>query len=231
MKVKFPEKRILFLKRCENHNRLTLHLSVNGENYFNNLRITKNTMAIYDFEFAETLIHAAQSVKTGGLESFNAKRAVLYLSQLSIEISLKAILENAGVTIPVIKSRSHNLDQLMTDLCFCEIKMDIGNGTMHWVSAAQLRSISVIEEKASVTIGTLLSDDDKKKSRYPNEIRYGDNIKHYLPQTMLEVATIICDWGKQNSATIRIKHCEKAAQNFVLPGIRSSRRRATAPCS
>ncbi len=177
------------------------------------------------------MIRAAQSVKTGGLESFNAKLAVLYLSQLSIEISLKAILEKAGVTIPVIKSRSHNFDQLITDICFCEIKIDIGNGAMHWVSAAQLRSISVSHKGATSTIGTLLSDDDKKKSRYPNEIRYGDNIKHYPPLTMLKAAVIIYDWGKQNSGTIRMKHCDKAAQNFVLLGFRSSRRRATAPCS
>ncbi len=160
-------------------------------------------MATYDIEFSETLITAGRSIEVAGLDSLNAKRTVLYMSLLSVEISLKSFLETAGVPVPKIKSRSHNLDQLMNDACCCEVEVDLGDGKMYWVSAAQLRSIPTREGDAESTLGAMLSDD--QKSKYPNDIRYGEKITHYSPSTMLKAAGKLAKKIKGYGNRVRIK--------------------------
>jgi hypothetical protein len=65
-------------------------------------------MPEYSLGFSQKLIDAAEMLKANGLSDVEAQRTVLYLSLLSIEISLKAIMEEAGVTTGRLRSLSHN---------------------------------------------------------------------------------------------------------------------------
>lgn len=61
-------------------------------------------MPEFNLGFSQKLIEAAKAIKSNDLTDLEAKRTVLYLSLLSIEISLKAIMEKAGITISKLKS-------------------------------------------------------------------------------------------------------------------------------
>ncbi|MCU7884934.1 MAG: hypothetical protein KZQ82_12150 [Candidatus Thiodiazotropha sp. (ex Lucinoma annulata)] len=132
------------------------------------------------------------------------KRTVLYLSLLSSEISLKALLEQAGIPIQQIKGRNHRLVVLLNDLSKCKFKTEIGGGVEGWVNAAAVRAITVDEVYGNATIGTLLSAETKGAVQYPNQIRYGENIYHYPAELMLEAASLLNAWAKENFNTIKL---------------------------
>lgn len=67
-------------------------------------------MPEYSIDFSENLIKAARFVLEYQVNSVDAKRTVLYLSLLSCEITMKALLERAGKPVKMIKKRLHNLD-------------------------------------------------------------------------------------------------------------------------
>lgn len=148
-------------------------------------------MKTYSLAFADTLISAARCLEASAIQFPEGRRAVLYLSLLSIEIALKSVLEDAGLSISAIKSRSHNLGQLLADLSLCEYEVYSDRGKTHWTSAATLRAIPIHEGNAVSTIGELLSVRGKVVSRYPNEIRYGAKISHYSPSTILFAASTL----------------------------------------
>jgi hypothetical protein len=162
-------------------------------------------MAVYQIDFAASLLHAAESLNDNDLEPSTANRAILYLSLLAIEITLKALLERAGTPTSVIKSRSHSIESLMADMGRCEICKDICNGHLHWCRATEFRGIEITEGSATATIGNLFRDDDQiPKSKYPNEIRYGENLIHYRPDTMLNAAKALLVWARKYYDHIRI---------------------------
>ena len=76
----------------------------------------------YSLEFSQRLIEAANSFVDKEKAKDETGRAVVYLSLLSCEISLKALLEKAGYTIKEIKARSHDFSGLIKDLCFCDLQ-------------------------------------------------------------------------------------------------------------
>jgi hypothetical protein len=70
----------------------------------------------YSIDFSENLIKAARFVLEDGADSVDAKRTVLYLSLLSCEITMKALLERAGKPVKEIKKSWHDLNGLLCDL-------------------------------------------------------------------------------------------------------------------
>ena len=167
----------------------------------------KHYMATYDIEFSDTLISAALSVNTTYSDSFNAIRAITYLTSLSIEIALKSLLEQAGVPISTIKSRSHNFEKLMEDICHCEMESDTGNGNTIWRSASILRALVISEGESTISLWGLLCDNDA--SKYPNAIRYGEEITCYSPSTMIQASSLLVSTIKIHNGRIRqIRGCE-----------------------
>lgn len=154
----------------------------------------------YSIEFAERLIEAADSFIGKSEPGEEAGRAVLYLSLLSCEISLKAVLEKAGFAPDQLRRRSHNLDSLLSDLCRCET-WEPASG--RWISAAHIQSISPIPGAELATVGRLLDAEKEGASRYPNSIRYGDLIKHYDAAHMLKCAKAVAEWVRENMGAIR----------------------------
>jgi HEPN domain-containing protein len=161
-------------------------------------------MAEYDIAFAMKLADTASVVVADGIESVDAQRTVLYLSLLASEIALKALLEKAGKPVHEIRSRSHNLQLLLGDIDRCEIKVDIARGLMHWCPASRLRSEPVDERFSNATVGRLLEAEDSGASTYPNQIRYGDLLRHYPADVIAKMASAICAWARANWDTIRV---------------------------
>ena len=151
----------------------------------------------YSLDFSQRLIEAAKSFVGKENAEDETARLVLYLSLLSCEISLKALLEKAGYTSKELKRRSHGLSGLTEDLCFCDLTGTSTAGSKDQ-SAAMLLSQVVDPAFANATVGNLLCAEELGASKYPNEIRYGDLPRHYPPLIMLMCAEIVCKWANDN---------------------------------
>lgn len=161
-------------------------------------------MAEYNIEFAEKLISAAKVVASSDSNSVDAQRTVLYLSLLSCEISLKALLEKAGMSIGEITTLSHNLRGLLDAVCRCEVNETIvGVAAPMWVSAARVCAIPINVAGGESTVGTLLLLEEAGASRYPNQIRYGSAIVHAPCEAMLQAAENILPWVVAHIAAVR----------------------------
>ena len=77
-------------------------------------------MAEYSTGFAKSLILAAKKLHLENQNTIDSERAVLYLSLLASEVLLKSILERVGVSIPELKSISHDIPKLLNKVCECE---------------------------------------------------------------------------------------------------------------
>lgn len=159
-------------------------------------------MAEYNIGFSEKLIDAAQFVAKEDDGSDDAARTVLYLSCLACEIALKALLEHSGKPVAEITKLRHNLVALLKELGKCKVEVPIVKDFLAWVPATRLRSVTVDERFANATVGTILSAEDQGASKYPNEIRYGNAIRHYPHQLVLEAAVCVTDWAKKHREKI-----------------------------
>lgn len=145
----------------------------------------------FSFEFAKRLIEAAEQM-LGKLDSDEeAGRTILYLSCVSCEISMKALLEQTGYSIKELKAFSHRLEDLLAEICKCGHK-DADQ------RASSIRAILVVPNTSNGTVGTLLSSPIGTASTYPNEIRYGDMVKHFHPTAILECAKAVSGWCIEN---------------------------------
>jgi hypothetical protein len=124
--------------------------------------------------FAAKLATVADQVDEKDPWAYDARCVTLYLSRLSAELTLKALLEKAGVPLSKIRKRSHDLRGLLQDIGDCEVEVEIAPGTKRWVPGSRVRAVSIDLGLAHIPIGTLIDAEDQGASRYPNEIRYGD---------------------------------------------------------
>lgn len=161
-------------------------------------------MAEYDVAFARKLAEVAESVVERGLDSHEARRTVVYLSRLSIEISLKAFLERAGRSVADIKRHWHDLRKLIADVGECEVEIEITFGTRKWCSASRLRAITVSHLEIKVPIGTIIDAEDCGASTFPNEIRYGEDFRDFPPELLALTATEIAAWVHSHWDVIRL---------------------------
>lgn len=162
----------------------------------------------YHLGFSERLIFSAHSLCNHyGLQDVDTMRAVCYQSLLACEVALKAALEKAGRSISHIKARRHDISGLLGDLGgLCEIQKEVFPGQLSWVPATDIRSKSInLPSGALITLGKLLDDTSTLTSEYPNEIRYGDLIRHYPPDAVLACAQLIVYWVKEHWSVLRIK--------------------------
>ncbi len=161
-------------------------------------------MAEYNTGFSEKLIDAAHAVAAEGSMDIDAIRTVLYLSSLASEITLKALLEKAGMPVEKIKARGHNLSGLLIDLGKCQIQAEVTAGSRSWVSATRLRSKVVDNRYSDATVGKLLTGEERGASKYPNELRYGDHFEDYPPELKLGAAKTVLEWAKEHWEDIRL---------------------------
>lgn len=160
-------------------------------------------MAEYSIGFSKKLIDAADAVAMENLSDADAVRTVLYLSSLASEITLKALLERAGLPVKDIKSRGHSLSELLADLGKCQIQTEVAKGAHTWVPATQLRAKVVDNRYTDATVGKLLTGEERGASKYPNELRYGDYVRDYPPGLKMGAAKAVIDWAEEHWNEIR----------------------------
>lgn len=156
----------------------------------------------YSLEFAKELVQSASGLKGTGHIIEERKRVLLYLSLLSIEITLKHLLEKTGKPIKEIRGRSHNIEQLLNDVCECEIEAYIGS-EKRFVPVSRIRARVVNPMFGGATLGNLLCGESKGASAYPNEIRYGALPGHFPPDLVLECAQTLINWAEHEGQSIR----------------------------
>ena len=162
-------------------------------------------MAEYNLGFSENLIKAAQFVAENDDKSEDAARTVLYLSFLASEIALKALLEYSGKPVAEIKKMNHNLAALLRELSDCKVEVPLVKDFLARVPATRLKAVTVDKRFANATVGTILSAKGKSISKYPNEMRYGNLIRHYPHKLVLETAVKVMEWAQKHKEKIMMK--------------------------
>jgi hypothetical protein len=160
-------------------------------------------MAEYSLKFAEHLVRAAEALEADAAPHIDRSRAILYLSLLSAEITLKALLERAGTPVKQIRALSHDLNALQKEIGRCEVPLMHSTPHARWIRATGIRAKSIKVPGASSTVGVFLSSEAKGASKYPNNVRYGEKIKHFPPHAALEGARVILKWAHEHWTTIR----------------------------
>ena len=136
-------------------------------------------MTEYDIAFGKRLAETARMVASVGLAALDAQRTVLYLSLLSTEITLKALLEHAVMPVSDIRTRSHRLAELLSDLGQCTVEVEIAPGIKRRVSASCIRAIPIDHGRAQSTVGAVIDAENQEASIYPNQVRYGEVLQHF----------------------------------------------------
>jgi hypothetical protein len=161
-------------------------------------------MSTYDIAFANKLAEVAQGIVTQGLDSHEARRTVAYLSRLSMELSLKALLERAGKPVAEIKSHWHNLRALLVEVGKCEVEAEVTSGSREWCPASRLRAVTVTFQGNAVPVGMVLDAEDHGASIYPNEIRYGEEVRDFPPEVLALAAARVVAWVEEHWGVVRL---------------------------
>jgi hypothetical protein len=162
-------------------------------------------MAEYDIAFGKRLAETARMVAAEGLVEVDAQRTVLYLSLLSTEIALKAMLEQAGKPVPDIRARSHRLAELLSDLGQCEVEVEMTPGAKRYVSASRIRAIPLSHVGAQSTVGAVIDAESPGVSTYPNQVRYGEVLRHFPADVAAQMAAEVSAYALEHWHSIRIK--------------------------
>ena len=160
-------------------------------------------MPEYDIDFAAKLAKVADKVDEQDPWAYDARRVTIYLSRLSAELTMKALLEQAGVPIAEIRARSHNLRKLLEDIGKCEVEVEIAPGTRLWVPASRVRAVSIELGVAQVPIGAIIDAEDDGASQYPNQIRYGESYTDFDPSLVSQMALLLSEWAQTHWSSIR----------------------------
>jgi hypothetical protein len=158
----------------------------------------------YDIDFAAKLATVANEVDEKDPWAYDARRVTIYLSRLSAEISMKALLERAGFSVQRIRARSHDLRGLLRDIGECEIEIEIAPGVMQWCSASCVRAAVIDLGLVHIPIGEIIDAEDRGTSKYPNQIRYGETIVDASPGLVSAMAEVLAKWAKSHWNSIRV---------------------------
>lgn len=150
----------------------------------------------YSLEFSERLIEAADALQLNSVSKEETSRTILYFSCLSCEISMKAVLESAGYSKSKLRGFSHQLDKILDEISSCS-HIDPES------RASSIRAKVVEKGFANGTVGALLTHELDDVSTYPNQVRYGEVVKHYPPETMLKCAKVVHGWCRENQGKLR----------------------------
>lgn len=162
-------------------------------------------MAEYDIGFSRTLLEVAERALIENSMTLEVQRTVLYVSLLSTEITLKHVLEKAGLPISKIKLLGHDLYALISEIDKCETWLDVSDVEGIWMPASRLRSKVVDPTVGDWTVGTMLQAERDGASNYPNAIRYGTLIAHYPADQVMKMAKVIHLWAISEASLVRRK--------------------------
>jgi hypothetical protein len=154
---------------------------------------------IYSVAVAENLIRAGRFTLEFAPEGPDTSRTALYLGLLSCELSLKSLLENAGIPVATIRECSHSFEKLLALFSACTVKAEVTASQTRRVPATCIRGVG----PAGMTIGHILSAESRGASKYPNEVRYGETVIHVPAAVVIDVAEAIVTWSRGKGTTIK----------------------------
>jgi hypothetical protein len=159
----------------------------------------------YDLGFAAKLAETADLADERDPRGMDARRVVAYLCRVSMEISMKALLEQAGVPIRSIRLRNHDLRGLLEDLETCEVLIDAEGIEPRWQPASIVKSECIDFGLIKVPIGEYIEATEPEVSKYPNQIRYGHTVMDFQPPFLIGSARLLAEWARKHSKTIRLR--------------------------
>lgn len=163
-------------------------------------------MTAYNLGFAKQMNRAAELLTSSGVNEFDEAQAVAYMNLVAIEVAMKAMLEKAGWDVKHLRKRSHDLKGLLRDICSTEIYEEIAPSQFQYVSAARLCSLSVKDSNGEEnTVGVIIDAEARGASKYPNELRYNDNFRHFSPKVLTKSANAVIDFAEKYWNSIRKK--------------------------
>jgi hypothetical protein len=115
------------------------------------------------------------------------------------------MLEHAGKPVSQIRARSHHLAELLAELGQFEIEVEVTPGIKGYVSASRLRGCSLKHGDAQSTVGAVIDAEGSGASTYPNQVRYGDVLRHFPAEVAAQMATKISAFAREHWRTLRIK--------------------------
>lgn len=156
-------------------------------------------MSEYNLEFSEAMSKASKLILSSDSIVDESQRAALYTALVSIEVSLKYILDKAAIKVP----RTHDLKKLMDLVSKCTVEDEVTTGMPKRVPAARLRSVNVDTNFSNATLGNLLEAESVGASVFPNEIRYGALLKHFPAAVMQKASESLLLWVRRYESTIK----------------------------
>lgn len=161
-------------------------------------------MPIFNLGFSAKLIDAAQFVLADDGDEYDKLQTALYLSYLSCEITLKALLEKAGKPINGIKACSHDFEKIFHSFIVeVEIYDEVADNIPRWRKASRIGCEQTRKGIYEPTVRTMLTN--KNASQYPSNLRYaGDHISAYPPQELIKAAKILLDDAHKYWDNIRL---------------------------
>jgi hypothetical protein len=161
-------------------------------------------LATYDLAFAKKFAEVAHATIASGPNDVETHRVVAYISRLSMELSLKAFLEHAGMPLQRIRNHSHNLRALAVEASQCEVRSEISPDTREWVPAARFRALPVpLIEGQQATVGMILDAEAHGASKYPSELRYGEQPKDFPADVIAKAALRLAEWIESHWTEVR----------------------------
>lgn len=163
-------------------------------------------MSEFSIELSKKFADFASNIIAYEPENIEAKRAVIYLSRLSIELSLKAFLEKAGKPVSEIIKCSHRLSDLLSSVDLCKIYIKDALGVEASWSASEVRNIEIplLPLLGHFTKMEIVIEAEKHgASIYPGQIRYGNNVSDVPPETLSFAAKELTMWVEKHWNLVR----------------------------
>ena len=148
------------------------------------------------FDFAERKLESAMLLGKYADSKSETARSIAYDCHVSMEISMKALLEQSGMSEKRIRKHSHNLMGLLDSIW----SLKDSNGR-------EIRSMGLwsvpVRDGVFDSVGLLLKE-ASKGSVYPNQMRYGNQVVSLEPLLLIEIASTVLKWCRLNSGRLSV---------------------------
>lgn len=159
----------------------------------------------YDIAFGQRLAEIAARESDEFPHAYASRRVSAYMARLSMEITLKALLEKAGMPITQIRAYSHRLRDLLDAVARCAIKVEVAAGISRQVHAGRVRGAAFDFGGFQIAIGDIVDPDPQDISKYPNEIRYGSTVIDISPPLLAGAAVRLSEWAREHWDNIEFR--------------------------
>lgn len=149
----------------------------------------------YSFDFAERMLDSAKFLGQNFDGQNETARTVVYQCSVSIEVSMKCLLEHAGQHPNQIRKYSHKLVDLLAEVDALKVN---GYQQEPW---DKLFGQAVDTRLINGSVGLLLHEANQG-STYPNDVRYGPQVTSIQPYLWLSIADVALDWCRANAGKL-----------------------------